>query len=228
MASFIPSLDVNSCEFLNLRAMLQWRPCPHCDKHQALKAHGFLRSTDSSIRGIRLYCSNRYSNQGCGRTFPIYFEKHIPNASLTNQQISKLIESYQETTPDKGITLIHRVMHGICSQSTAYRWIKKFKLNQSTLRSQTYLLTAPDKTTEGSALSQTWKHLRKAFPAASCILSAFQGKLQINPFRPEDTRWPFYHRSLPAWLNQYWAATGNDNFSLNTLQSTISTAFNSS
>ena len=156
MASFIPSFDVNSCEFLNIRAMLQWRPCPHCDRHHALKAHGFLRAADSSIRGIRLYCSNRYSNQGCGRTFPVYFEKHIPHASLTCQQVSSLIESYQEITQDKAVELIGRIAHGICSKSTAYRWIKKFRLSQSILRSLTYLLTEPDKAQAGSVISNTW------------------------------------------------------------------------
>ena len=228
MASFIPGFDVNSLSFLNLRALLQTRPCPHCDKHHALKAHGFLRATDSTIRGIRLDCANRYSNQGCGRTFPVYFEKHIPHASLTCQQVSRLIGSYQETTPDKGIELIGRIAHGICSQSTAYRWIKKFRLNQSTLRSQAYLLTEPEKVEAGSVLSNTWQHLLKAFPTASCILSAFQSKLQINPFRPEDTRWPDCNLSFPAWIDRYWAATGNDNFSPNTPPSTISKALNTS
>ena len=58
----------------------------------SLKAYGYLRKSDGTIKGIRLYCSQRNNHKGCGRTYPIYFEQHIPYASLTTRKVSNLIQ----------------------------------------------------------------------------------------------------------------------------------------
>ena len=57
--------------------------CPHCGKLYTLKSHGSLYGIDPvkpevARRVLRFYCSNRYSNKGCGKTFSINFETIIP------------------------------------------------------------------------------------------------------------------------------------------------------
>ena len=206
MANFLPRLDPGSSEFLNLRQILLWQPCPHCRRSGTLKSHGFLRGSGNTLRGIRLYCSNRYSNRGCGRTFPVHFEGRIPHASLDLRQAAKIIgDSFR---PDR---CIRGIAADTCSMSTAYRWIKRFKLSQSLIRSRLHLITGPDKWTTGACTSKTWQHLQKAFQGASCVLTAFQSAFQLSPLIRTGSKRPICHRRLPGWLDRYWAATRNGN-----------------
>lgn len=202
MANFIPQFDPGSCEFLNLRLLLRSQPCIHCGSRDSLKAHGFLRTSNQMIRGIRFYCSRRDTNRGCGKTFSIYFENSIPNASLCTQQVNEIIISKHQP-PDAKKTLTCCKI----AKSTRSRWLKKFDASQSFIRPQLYLVTVPDKKATGSICSLTWQHIRRAFPDSSCVMTAFQRVLQANPFNHRTTGLPIYHRALSDWLRSILVAT---------------------
>ena len=204
MANFIPQFELGSCEFLNLRLLLRSQPCLHCGSRDSLKAHGFLRTSNHMIRGIRLYCSNRDSNRGCGKTFSIHFENSIPNASLSTQQVNEIIINKHQP-PDAQKTLTRSKI----AKSTRSRWLKKFNVSQSFIRPQLYLVSDPDKMATGSICSLTCQHIRRAFPDSSCFMTTFQRVLQANPFDHRTTRLPIYHRALSDWLRRILAATRN-------------------
>lgn len=209
MANFIPNIDPDSCRFLNLRMMLRSQPCVHCGNRESLKAHGFLRSSNRILRGIRLYCSDRDSNSGCGRTFSIHFEKYLPHASHDASQVAEIIGSQCQPPDIKDRPSLREIIGSICSKSTAYRWLKQFEVRQELVRSRLYLISAPDRNVDGRSLSRTWQHLQNAFHSETCALTAFQGALQMNPFSYRHSGLPIYHRVLSEWLREFWTATRN-------------------
>lgn len=56
--------------------------CVHCSKRNQFVSHGIIyKQRSSTVRekvGKRIFCSNRYGRQGCGRTFQLYIAKEIP------------------------------------------------------------------------------------------------------------------------------------------------------
>ena len=63
--------------------------CPHCQKSGHLILHGYLLGYDErsnhlkTIRGRRIFCSNRDRRQGCGRTFSILAAHILKNFTIT-------------------------------------------------------------------------------------------------------------------------------------------------
>lgn len=204
MANYIPQLDPGSCKFLNLRLLLRSQPCLHCGSRESLKAHGFLRTPNQIIRGIRFYCSKRDSNRGCGKTFSIHFETSIPNASLSTQQVNEIITT-EHQSPDTQNDLPHTKI----AKSTRSRWLKKFDISQSYIRAQLYLVSGPDKKATGSFFSVTLQHIRRAFPDSNCVMTAFQRVLQANPFDHRTTGLPIYHRAISDWIRRFLVTTRN-------------------
>jgi len=209
MANFIPRMNSESGTFLHLRWLFQQQICPHCQRSETLKSHGFLRSCHDKLRGLRLFCSNRNSNKGCGRTHSIYFDDVIANCSLDFRQVSRIIERVLKG--GRECSQIKNVSRGICSQATAYRWIRKTKLAQAALRYQACKLEKPPRGEAPSPLARTWRHLHSAFPNTKCILSAFQRTLQVNPYQPGATRFPISYRSISKLVVKQPVATRNEN-----------------
>ncbi len=208
MANFIPRLDPSSCAFLNARWILKQYPCPHCKHSETLKSHGMLHDKHGKPRGMRLFCSNRNSNKGCGRTLSVFFDDVIPRASFSTPTISRVIEeSITPPTPDAS----SKSAPDDCSRATAYRWIGKTQCSQENLRSHTWKLAQPPRNEMRSALARTWQHLRRAFPSSDCLLSAFQSTLQINPYQTEVApSFPLSHRADLGRLFQQLVATRNE------------------
>lgn len=64
----------------DLLTKLKITPCPHCKRTGFLSRHGSLvgyglNQMGNAVRGaraVRIYCSNRYRSNGCGRTFSVW------------------------------------------------------------------------------------------------------------------------------------------------------------
>lgn len=112
------------------------KPCPSCHRDDTVKRHGVLSGKDllkpdRIIRGLRFYCSNRYSNKGCGRTFPVFFAGVLPRFSIDAMQLGEFISRALSSSS------IHRAWHRMklpFSLRSAYRWMRGFSLNQARLR----------------------------------------------------------------------------------------------
>lgn len=159
--------------------------CPHCSKSYTLKCHGSLYGTDiekpdTIRRGLRFYCSNRYSNEGCGRTFSIHFSTVIPYHSVTAYHLGTFLDQllkaqsvhqawYQSTIP--------------FSLRTAYQWMRKFRLNLSPLRANLYHLAGTWAEKGMHVVLETITMLQETF-SQPCYLSGAQQKLQLSVLQP--------------------------------------------
>ena len=127
------------------------------------------------------FCSNRYSNTGCGRTFSVHWDSVIPHCSLRTDQLLKLIEAVAA-----GATVHSAWQQGSqfpLSLTSAYRWIKRWRLGTAGMRALLCLLEPPPDQQSGTSTDWlTLQHLASAFPATlddlRCRIGAFQCHFQ--------------------------------------------------
>jgi transposase-like protein len=202
----------DNCEFLNARNLILSKPCPHCHRSGFVRPHGYRQKTHASPHASRFFCSNRYSHGGCGHTFSVFWEKSIPFASLDTKSLSKLIECVSEQ-PDRTIHAIFQqskdVLH--ISLSTAYRWIRRFKLHQSTIRCALFRLV--QRRPEDCDLPNetiTWRWLKESFADLACPVAAFQSQFQLAFAPCAQGRLPSFYRSPYRSQDGVGTATQND------------------
>lgn len=170
-----------SLDLLNLRAALRAGGCIHCRLTGTLIGHGFLRGlaptgNDVVTRGPRMFCSDRYSKTGCGRTFPVYWDDVIPFATLRTVQLLELIRALAcAPSPHAGWAASRLPM----SPSSAYRWLARWKRSGTSLLTWLGLLTDPPRKTDGLPDPLHLRRLDKAFPACACPAAAFQNRFQF-------------------------------------------------
>ena len=174
-------LDPGSLDLLNLRVTLRAEGCLHCHLTNTLVGHGFLRGlaptgSDTEIRGLRMWCSNRYSNKGCGRTSPVHWEGIIPFATLRTTQLLKLIRALA-TAPSQHAAW---ASSGLSSSITgAYHWFARWKRAGTSLLTWLCTLTDPPRKSDGLPDPHHLRHLDAAFPVCPCPAAAFQHRFQI-------------------------------------------------
>lgn len=116
--------------------------CKHCKKSRTFKSHGFLygvcvKSSGKAIRGLRFFCSNRYSNKGCGRSLSVFYNTCIPYHTVKSHHLVLILKLLQSGTT------VHKAWYQSrlpFSSQTAAQWVNKFKLNLSQIRHKLYNL----------------------------------------------------------------------------------------
>jgi len=156
-------------------------PCPHCSKEGFIRRHGYLKGKDlqkpkTIKRGLRFFCSNRFNNKGCARTFSIFFDVFLPRHSVTSHYLSIFLNEALHSSS------IHATWHRIklpFSINSAYRWMKKFKQNLARIRPflHEHYTGGHDSSTP---LQQTLQLLQSTFPF--CFTSQFQSVFQTSFF----------------------------------------------
>lgn len=159
-----------TCE--NIKA----KPCRHCSRTGYIKSHGRLQgigvdSPKRTIRGLRFFCSNRYSNKGCGRSFSVFLSTVIANHSLNTKYLLAFIKHFLNSPNTHAAWHSSSIPFSLCS---TYRWVKKLSLNQSTIRHMLHRNTPPPNTAKDNPLHTTLTYLLKAFPKKNDPLSCFQ------------------------------------------------------
>jgi len=155
---------------------IKTEPCRLCSSTGQVKNHGKLQGIGidrpgTTTRGLRFFCSNRYSNKGCGRTFSVLFSTSIANHSLNSQHLLTLINQLL-ITPNT-----HAAWHqsGIpFSLRSVYRWVKKLSLNQSTIRHILHRYAPPPTATRGNPLKTTLAYLLDSFAGENNPVACFQ------------------------------------------------------
>lgn len=164
---------------------------------------------NASPHASRFFCSNRYSHGGCGRTFSSFWEQSIPYASLDTNRLSKLIECASER-PERAIHAIFQESKDRLqiSLSTAYRWVRRFKLHQSTIRCALFRLV--QRRREDCDLPNetiTWRWLKEFFVELACPIAAFQSQSQLAFASCAQGRLPSFYRSLDRSRDRVGTAT---------------------
>jgi len=166
--------------------MLKCSPCPHCKHTGALNRHGFLKGYDElnfrqkAIRALRVFCSNRGSNEGCGRTFSVWIADKVKRLFLDADSLWEFLHQ-AATTGNK--SLAFQNLRSSMGDSATYRIWKRFLHAQSAIRTAlATLCPQPKQPTEGSSHSAaqgTVAHLKKAFQDSSLNpIAAYQVKTQ--------------------------------------------------
>jgi len=159
--------------------------CPHCNILGYLILHGFLygysdiTNNHGFIRGRRFFCSNRYSNRGCGKTFSLLKSCLIRKMTFTAKTVWAFISNLYS-----GLNIFHSffILNIPASVSTPYRLFVKLKQHQFKIREQLLKIQPPP---EDNALKEpfilTIKHLKEVFgDATQCPITAFQHTFQTS------------------------------------------------
>jgi hypothetical protein len=158
-------------------ALLKCEPCPHCKHTGALNRHGFLRGYDEqnfkqkTIRGLRVFCSNRGKAGGCGRTFSVWIADQVKRLFLDAQSLYRFLE-LAATSGNKSQAF--GSLQSSMGHSATYRIWKRFLNAQSAVRTALTAFCPPPKQTlqtrsgeqQSTAMSSaraTIEHLKKAF-----------------------------------------------------------------
>jgi len=218
MCRFIPQIDLESCEFLNFRLSIRSQLCPHCQRTNFVKAHGYVRASRkadhqaSSIRAIRLICSARNGDSGCGRTFSIHWDHIVPRCSLDSTQVSQIIETLAPNSKKPLLSKLAGAKQWGFSTSTGYRWRKRFSRHLTEIRPALCLKEPPSREPHTSPpQAVTLKHLQDVFPNTSCLVAAFQSTFQRVLGQVSFTRFPRCHGFIQPVLNLFRAATRDEN-----------------
>jgi hypothetical protein len=170
----------NAEEWNAIAEQLKQSPCPHCKVVGTLIRHGYLRgydecnSSQKAVRARRIFCSNRNSRPGCGRTFSVWDADKVRRLSLTTRVLWRFL---QRAVAGSIAAAIRVVADCRRSDRTWQRIWKRFDLGQSKIRTA---LSAwrppPELPAEPSRrpAAQVLAHLQAAFPDANCPIATFQ------------------------------------------------------
>ena len=162
-------------EWTTLVERLKRTACPHCQVVGRLIRHGCLVGYDESqrqsLRARRIYCSNRHSQRGCGRTFSVWLADKIRRLSLTTRVVWRFLH---RAVTGSIAAATRTVAEYERSDRTWQRLWKRFTLAQSTIRTALWRRCPPPKLSAERPEAQVVAHLQAAFPQADCPLAAFQ------------------------------------------------------
>jgi hypothetical protein len=170
-------------EWSAMAERLKLMPCPHCKVVGTLIRHGYLRGYDESnskrqtIRARRVFCSNRQTRRGCGRTFSVWGADKIRRLSLTTACLWRFLQRAV-------VGSLHAATHAAgCRRSdrTGQRLWRRFNLGQSNIRTALSARCPPPELptplpakASRRPAAQVLAHLHAAFPDAACPIAAFQ------------------------------------------------------
>ena len=161
---------------------LKQTACPHCKVVGTLIRHGYLYGFDESsqrktVRAHRIFCSNRNTRRGRGRTFSVWFVEKIRRLSLTTRGLWKFL---LRAVAD-GIASAIRAADRHLDDRTWQRIWNRFLLGQSKIRAALSGRCPPPEPPPSPSHrpeTQVLAHLQAAFPNAECPIAAFQHALR--------------------------------------------------
>jgi hypothetical protein len=157
---------------LRLLALSLQRVCP---PPWAPQRFGSVGESDRQP-GSAFFCSNRYSNIGCGRTFSVHWENVIPHCTLRTAQLLELIRARDVAPSTHAAWAATRLS---ISLTSAYRWLARWRRSHTRLLTWLGAITDPPRKSDGHPDPLHLRHLDAAFPSCPCPAAAFQNRFQI-------------------------------------------------
>lgn len=158
--------------------------CPHCQKTRTLILHGYLWGYDlkgankKTVRGRRVFCSNRNRKTGCGRTFSLLKAGRIKRLIIQTRDLWLFLKNMVD-----GINVFQAFRSLAIGLSTTsfYRLYRRVYLNQPKIR--TLLLKrhpAPQNIPHENPLIKTIAHIKLVFRTHADAIAAFQSTFQTS------------------------------------------------
>ena len=137
--------------------------CPHCLKRTYLIIHSIVyRKTINGSQlftGQRIFCSNRGSKKGCGKTFQLYLSVFIPKLNYSAIELNYFLSEVEENS---SINESYLKATNTIDSRNAYRWLSRIKQKIFELRSFSYKLFHPiRKAASKNYLIETISNLKK-------------------------------------------------------------------
>jgi hypothetical protein len=163
---------------------LKQSSCPHCGCAGTLNRHSHSLGNDptvadgQTVRGQRVFCSNRGQRDGCGRTFMLCLAEVLPRHTLTASLVWPWLVKLLA-----GLSLKAAVekLRSPFALETIYRLRRKLRQRLDSLRMRLYREQKPPVSGQADPLLQTVEHLQVAFPRSECPPVDFQLRFQ-HPF----------------------------------------------
>ena len=174
---FVSSIEQLDASLRNAKLLL----CPHCKHSGTLIGHGLLRGYaehggERVIRGRRLFCSDRFLRQGCGRTVAILLDCVIPRFSVRATTLFDFTKVVVQGVTRRAAWLNAAV--NALSLSSGYRLWERLLGAQCYLRTKLTSLSSPPASDTTEPLAQLLEHFASALGACRCSFEQFQSQLQ--------------------------------------------------
>lgn len=178
---------VDETEFESFVFALKSTPCPGCRKIGTLNRHGFLRRAtpkkqSDTIKARRIFCSNRFNRNGCGKTFSVYLSMCFKSLQITAKSAWLFLLSILEGMSIEKAYYSHEPC--LClSLSAFFRFWIRFKNSQDSLRTALILTGINASRSFSDPVRETIYHFSLIFfhPEKTPI-ELFQETLQKSSF----------------------------------------------
>jgi len=180
----LPFHFVRDDQELKKLLFLKQSPCPHCgcagslNRHSRALGNDPVQASGQSIRGQRVYCSNRGQRGGCGRTFSLVLAEVLPRYTLTASLVWRWLVQVLAGLSLKAAAEKLRLPFAL---ETVYRLRRGLARKLDVLRTRLAGRGGPPTVTHADPLLQTLAHLQVIFPGSACPPAAFQLHFQC-PF----------------------------------------------
>lgn len=160
---------------------LKQQRCPHCGCVETLNRHSKLHGNDPArvdaraVRGQRVFCSNRGSRGGCGRTFSIFLAEVLPRHTFPASWLWNWLLQWLAGASLKAAAENLRLPFAI---QTLYRLRRQLRRRLDSLRALLCREQEPPASAQSDPLLQTAEHLRAVFSDAECPPAQFQAHFQ--------------------------------------------------
>ena len=172
-------------QFESIKFKLRFINCPNCKQIGFLILHGFLSGINEYEKLItkarRVFCSNRYSNKGCGKTYSIYFLPSLPKIKASTHPINQFLQGI--LNGDSIAQSFYRISNWcLVSLSTFKRYWIKFKLKISAIRQ--FLMDKISSTLKppDNLVLENIYYINSQYPNSDNPIEAFILKSQIALF----------------------------------------------
>lgn len=150
--------------------------CPHCRQMGTLIGHGLVRGyTDcgpaQTVRGRRLFCSNRHRRRGCGRTFPVRLASVLAGFVIRTLTLFCFVEKVLSGMTRKAAW--QATTRGALSLTSGYRLWRRLMREQSALRVQLCRESAPPACSHPEPLAVLLAHCGWCYPPPLVRLPSF-------------------------------------------------------
>ncbi len=182
----VPEFYESEKEFIKIHHKLKLYKCPFCNLTGCLILHGYSRGYDKSgkvpdtIRGHRVFCSNRKNRNGCGRTLCILLSNILKHFTIDAKTLWDFIFCiFNGISRAKGF---RKVLY-MFSISTTYRLWRILNINQTFIRTILHKVSKPPDNKTNNPIFQTIEHLKNIKKELVCPISSFQHRFQRSFFK---------------------------------------------
>jgi hypothetical protein len=148
------------------------------NRHSILRGNDLAQASGQTVRGQRVFCSNRGQRGGCGKTFSLVLADVLPRHTVSAALVWRWLVARLSGLSIKAAVEKLRLPFAL---ETVYRLRRRLQHGLDQVRTRLCREQSPPVSRQAQPLLQTMEHLRAVFPDSACPPAAFQLHFQ-HPF----------------------------------------------